>query len=86
MHSKTHFPSHPFGLRWDLANLAVTLMVVLLFIVFVLLFLSLVASTAQAQASVPPTARQAGTMPQFVAINSTSTYWRPIRMAKACMG
>lgn len=65
MHTGAHSHPHLFGTKPGPANLVVTLLVVLLFFIFLLLFLTLVAGTAQAQTAVPPTARQAASMPQF---------------------
>jgi len=65
MHSSTHSHPHQFGTKFSLANVTVTVLVMLLFLIFLFLFLTLVAGTAQAQNTVPPTARQAATMPQF---------------------
>ncbi len=65
MHLSAHSHPHQFGTKFNPSNVAVTVLIVLLFFVFLLLFLTLIAGTAQAQNSVPPTARQAATMPQF---------------------
>jgi hypothetical protein len=50
-------------MNWSPANTAVTLMLTLLFLIFLLLFMSMTALPAQGQNSVPPTAVQAAKMP-----------------------
>ena len=58
-----HHPAFAFG---SLAsNTAVLVLVAALFLVLLLLFLIVTAQPAYAQERVPPTARQAATMPQF---------------------
>jgi len=65
---------HSFGFDWDPAHAAITILFALVFLILLLLFLTILAQPAQgqsaspaAQTSVPPTARQAATMPQFAA-------------------
>ncbi len=65
MYSKLHSHDHLFGTRWTPATVALTLLLTLLLLIFLLLFLNVTAVPAQAQNSVPPTARQAATMPQY---------------------
>jgi len=65
MHTSAHSHPHLFGTKLNPANVAVTLLVALLFLIFLFLLLTLLPGTAQAQNSMPPTARQAATMPQF---------------------
>ena len=65
MLSKRHFHDHLFGTRWTPATVALTFLLTLLFLIFLVLLLNVTAVPAQAQNSVPPTARQAATMPQF---------------------
>ncbi len=69
MHSHTH--SHPsiFGLNWSPANTALAILLTLLFLIFLFLCMTLTAppAFAQAQNSVPATAREAASMPQFAA-------------------
>jgi uncharacterized repeat protein (TIGR03803 family) len=67
MYSKLHSHDHLFGTRWTPATVALTLLLTLLFLIFLVLFLNLTAVPALAQNSVPPTARQAATMPQYAA-------------------
>jgi len=52
---------------WSTANVALALLLTLLFLLVLLLFLNMTALPAQAQNSVPPTARQASSMPQYAA-------------------
>ena len=52
MHVKVRSRGSHFGMHWDPANVALTLMLVLLFLIFLLLFMSLTAQPALGQA--PP--------------------------------
>ena len=63
----THTPHHhsPLGMRWNAANAAITILFMLLFLILLFMFLTLTAQPAQGQNSIPPTAREAATMPQF---------------------
>ncbi len=65
MHSHTRSHSSIFAMHWSPANAALTILLVLLFLIFLLVFMNITALPAQAQNAVPPTARQAASMPQF---------------------
>jgi uncharacterized repeat protein (TIGR03803 family) len=65
MHSKARSHGSIFGPSWSPANAALAIMLTLLFLILLLLFMTLTAQPAQGQNSVPPTAVQAATMPQF---------------------
>lgn len=67
MHSKAQAHSSTFHMNCNPAHVALVILITLLFLVFLFLFLNLTAQPALAQNSVPPTARQAATMPQFAA-------------------
>ncbi len=67
MHSHTRSHTSIFATHWSPTNAALTILLVLLFLIFLLVFLNITAVPAQAQTSVPPTARQAASMPQFAA-------------------
>src|SRR5579863_9535570 len=67
MHSHTRTQAPFAGMGWNSANIALTILLTLLFLIFLLLFMTLTAPPSQAQTSVPPTARQAATTPQFAA-------------------
>jgi hypothetical protein len=77
MLSRTHAHHPPFGHSWSAANAALTLLLTLLFLIFLLLFLTIVAQPAWAQSSVPPTARQAATMPQYASRLANPAKLRP---------
>ena len=64
MHSKAHTHSHQ-SMLGSPANAAITILLMLLFLIFLFLLVTLTAPPAQAQNAVPPSARQAMTMPQF---------------------
>ncbi len=64
-HTRSHHPI--FATHWTPANAAFTILLVLLFLIFLLVFMNITAVPAQAQSSVPPTAVQAASMPQFAA-------------------
>lgn len=53
-----------FGLRWDPANVALTILVMLFFLIFLFVFLSLTAPAAQGQNTVLPPTLLAATLPQ----------------------
>lgn len=65
MHSTTRFHKSNIGMSWDLAHVAITILLALFFLIFLFLFLTITAQSAQGQTSVPPTARQAANMPEF---------------------
>jgi len=71
MHSKGRFPNVMFGASLRPESAALAIMLLLLFLIFLLLFMTLTTQSAQAQSStpaqnaVPPTAREAATMPAF---------------------
>lgn len=65
MHSNMRFHKSHFGLNWDPGNVALTVLLVLFFLIFLFFFLTLTAPLAQGQSSIPPTAVQAAKMPQF---------------------
>ncbi len=67
MHSHTQSHHSIVAAHWSPANAALTILLVLLFLIFLLVFLNITALPAQAQNAVPPTARQAASMPQFAA-------------------
>ena len=70
-HTGGRFRNVMFGSTLHPENAAVAILVMLLFLIFLLLFMTFTAQPAQgqnsslAQNAVPPTARQATTMPQF---------------------
>ena len=65
MHSSAR-SHHPFFVSsFSPANLALIILFTLLPLIFLFLFMTITAQPAFAQNSVPPTARQAATMPQF---------------------
>ncbi len=64
-HLRSHHPH--FGPSWSLAEVSTALLLMLFFLIFLLLFMTLTASPAYGQQSVPATAREATTMPQFAA-------------------
>ncbi len=65
MHSNTRSHTPILGVSWSAATVTLTILLTFLFLIILFLFLIIVAQPAQAQTSVPPTARQAATMPQF---------------------
>ena len=64
-HARAHHS--PFGPNWSLASVTTALLLMLFFLILLLLFMTITAAPAYGQQSVPPTARQAATMPQFAA-------------------
>ena len=67
MHSHARAHHSYFGPNWSLASVTTALLLMLFFLIFLLLFMTITAPPAYGQQSVPPTARQAATMPQFAA-------------------
>ncbi len=67
MHSKPRSHSSIFGVSWNPVNTALAIMIALLFLIFLLLFMTLTAQSAQGQNSAPLTAREAAKMPQYAA-------------------
>ncbi len=67
MHSKPRSHSSIFGVSWSPVNTALAIMIALLFLIFLLLFMTLTAQPAQGQNSAPATAREAAKMPQYAA-------------------
>ncbi len=65
MHSKAHFHDQHFGMQWRPVNIAIAMLLTLLFLVLLFLFVTITATPANGQNTVPPTARQAATMPQY---------------------
>jgi len=65
MHSNIRPHHSMFGTIWSPVNVTLTILFVLLFLILLLVFLNIIAVPAQAQNAVPPTARQAASMPQF---------------------
>ncbi len=67
MHTKAHFHDQHYGMQWGPANVAITMLLTLLFLMLLFLVMTITATPADGQNTVPPTARQAATMPQFAA-------------------
>ena len=67
MHTKAHFRDHHFGIQWSPAKVSVTILLTLLFLVLLFLFMTITATSADGQNPVPPTARQAASIPQYAA-------------------
>src|SRR5271165_6092017 len=67
MHTKAHFHDHDFGMHWSPASVSITILLALLFLVLLFLVMTITAVPAEAQSSVPPTARQAVSMPRYAA-------------------
>jgi hypothetical protein len=67
MHRNIRVQSRVLRVGWKSANVTITILLTLLFLLFLFCFLSVVAQTARAQSPVPPTARQAATIPQYAA-------------------
>ncbi len=65
MHSKAQSHSSLFGMSWNPANLALAILLTLLFLILTLVFMTLTAQPAEGQNPVPPTAVQAAKMPQY---------------------
>jgi uncharacterized repeat protein (TIGR03803 family) len=63
MHSNASSPTFHFGPSWSLANVSIG--AAPFFVVSLWLFMTITAPHAYGQQSVPPTARQAATMPEF---------------------
>src|SRR5271157_485802 len=67
MHGNASAHTSHFGLSWNLATVSTALLLALLFLIFLLLFMTVTAPPAYGQQSVPATAREAAAMPQFAA-------------------
>ena len=65
MQSNAHLHHHPFATHSNLANIAITMLLTVLLLILLFLFLLITATPAEGQNSVPPTARQAATLPQY---------------------
>ena len=83
MHNQTRSHHPLFGLSCSAANVALTIVLTLLFLVFLLLFLNMSALPAPAQSSVPPTARPVATMPQYAARLEHAAQLRPSQSPRA---
>jgi uncharacterized repeat protein (TIGR03803 family) len=65
MHTKPHFHDQHFGMQWSPANVSITILLTLLFLMLWFLIMTITATPADGQNTVPPTARQAASMPQY---------------------
>ena len=73
MHTNARSHTSHFGPHWNLAGVSISLLLALFFLILLLLFMSITAPKAYGQQSVPRTAREAATMPQYAAKLSRRT-------------
>lgn len=65
MLSSTRFHKSHVGMHFDLAQVALTILLALFFLIFLFLFLTITAQPVQGQTCVLPAAVQAAETPQF---------------------